>query len=64
MPATGIEGPAAVIAVKFDDGKKEERVTIGTAGADVFAARTDQPGALKVESGKFEAAVKKLDSIQ
>ena len=30
--ATGHNKPAAVIVVKFDDGKKEERVTFGTAG--------------------------------
>jgi hypothetical protein len=30
----------------------------------VFATRADQPGALKVEAGKYEAALKKLDSIQ
>jgi hypothetical protein len=62
--ATGHDRPAAVIVVKFDDGKKEERVTIGTAGGAAFATRTDQPGALKIEAGKYEAAVKKLDSIQ
>jgi hypothetical protein len=63
-PATGHNPPAAVITVKFDDGKKEERVAIGTAGSSVFATRADQPGALKVEAGKYEAALKKLDSIQ
>ena len=63
-PATGHTTPAAVIVVKFDDGKKEERVTIGTAGPAVFAARPDQPGALKIEAGKYEAAIKKLDAIQ
>jgi hypothetical protein len=61
---TGHNNPAAVIVVKFDDGKKEERVVIGTAGSGVFATRADQPGALKVEAGKYEAAVKKLDAIQ
>ena len=39
-------------------------MTIGTAGAGVFAARADQPGALKIEAGKYEAAIKKLDAIQ
>jgi hypothetical protein len=65
-PATGLNNPAAVITVKFDDGKKEERVTFGrpSPGSDVFAVRPDQPGALKVETGKFDDAVKKLDSIQ
>jgi len=63
-PATGHTTPAAVIVVKFDDGKKEERVTIGTAGSAAYAVRPDQPGALKIEAGKYEAAIKKLDSIQ
>jgi hypothetical protein len=62
--ATGHSNPAAVIAVKFDDGKKEERVTFGTSGGTTFAARPDQPGALKLETGKFQDAVKKLDAIQ
>jgi hypothetical protein len=53
-----------VIVVKFDDGKKEERVVIGTVGSNVFATRADQPGALKIEAGKYEAAVKKLDALQ
>ena len=61
--ATGHNSPAAVIVVKFDDGKKEERVVIGTLGSGVFATRADQPGALKIEAGKYEDAVKKLDSL-
>ena len=31
--ATGHNSPAAVIVVKFEDGKKEERVAIGTVGS-------------------------------
>lgn len=63
-PAMGLNPPAATITVKFDEGKKEERVTIGQRGPDVYATRPDQPGALKLEMGKYEAAVKKLESIQ
>jgi hypothetical protein len=62
--ATGHNNPAAVIVVKFDDGKKEERLVIGTTGSGVFATRADQPGAMKIESDKYEAAVKKLDALQ
>ena len=63
-PATGHTKPAAVVTVKFDDGKKEERVTFGLAGGSAFATRADQPGALKLDAAKFEAALKKLDTIQ
>lgn len=62
--ATGHNNPAALIVVRFDDGKKEERVTIGRAGSGVFAARADQPGALKIETAKYEDALKKLDALQ
>jgi hypothetical protein len=62
--ATGHTNPAAVIVVKFDDGKKEERVVFGTTGSGVFATRADQPGALKIEPGKYEDAIKKLDALQ
>jgi hypothetical protein len=61
---TGHTNPAAVVVVKFDDGKKEERVVIGTSGSGVFATRADQPGALKIEPGKYEDAIKKLDALQ
>jgi len=61
---TGGNNPTAVISVKFDDGKKQEEVKFGGTGPDVFAFRSDQPGAMKVEMGKFDAALKKLDSIQ
>lgn len=63
-PTTGINSPIATITVKFDDGKKEEQVRFGGTGPDIFAFRSDQPGAMKVEMGKFDADVKKLDSIQ
>lgn len=62
--ATGHTNPAAVIVVKFDDGKREERVTIGTVGSNVFATRADQPGALKLEAARYQDAVKKLDALQ
>jgi hypothetical protein len=62
--ATGHNNPAAVIAVKFDDGKKEERVVVGRAASGVFATRADQPGALKIEAAKYEDAIKKLDALQ
>ena len=61
-PAAG--SSTATIVVKYDDGKKEERITINTTGSQVLATRTDQPGALRIEAGPYEAAIKKLDAIQ
>ena len=36
---TGLDKPALTITVKFDDSKKEEKVTFGQSGQDVYAAR-------------------------
>jgi hypothetical protein len=60
---TGLEKPDMVISVKFDDGKKSETITFGKSGADIFASRPDEPGAEKVEGGKYSDAVKEVDEL-
>jgi hypothetical protein len=49
--------------VKYDDGKKSETVTFGKNAADIFASRPDEPGAEKVEAGKYNDAVKEVDEL-
>jgi hypothetical protein len=61
---TGLDAPAAIIIVKFDDGKKQERVVFGRVGSDVFASRPDEPGAATVTAADFEEAMKGLDEIK
>ena len=60
---TGLDAPALTVLVKFEDGKKEERVSFGTSGADVHALVAGQPGAAKVEAEKFTDANKTLDEL-
>jgi hypothetical protein len=60
---TGLDAPAMTVVAKFDDGKKEEKVTFGRVGADVFASRPDDPGAAKVDASKFDEAIKALDEL-
>jgi Domain of unknown function (DUF4340) len=60
---TGLQSPAMTVVAKFDDGKKEERVTFGKNGTDVFASRPDDPGAAKIEAEKFTEAVKAVDEL-
>jgi hypothetical protein len=60
---TGLESPAMVVVVRFDDGKKEEKVTFGRTGADVYAAMAGQPGAAKIDATEFDDAIKALDAI-
>ena len=49
------------VVVKFDDGKKEERVTFGKAGTGPYAGRPDEPGAARIDTAAFDSAVKAMD---
>jgi hypothetical protein len=60
---TGLQTPAMTVAVRFDDGKKEEKVAFGREGLDVFAALSGQPGAAKIDATEFDDAVKALDAL-
>ncbi len=51
------------VVVKFEDGKKEERVSFGKNGSDVYALIPGQPGAGKIEAEKFDEANKALDEL-
>jgi hypothetical protein len=60
---TGLDKPAMTVVVKFEDGKKEERVSFGRSGSDVYALIPGQPGAGKIEAEKFDEANKTLDEL-
>ena len=60
---TGIDKPALAVYAKFEDGKKEERVTFGQSGSDVYFTRPGEPGAAKADSEKFTDAIKALDEL-
>lgn len=61
---TGSEAPVAIVTAKFDDGKKEDRVVFGKVGSDVFAVRSGDDGAAKVDAAKFDEAMKAVDAIK
>ena len=60
---TGLDSPALTVYAKFDDGKKEERVTFAKAGNDVYASRPGEPGAAKVNPAEYDEVIKKLDEL-
>jgi hypothetical protein len=60
---TGLDSPAMTVSVKFDDGKKEERVMFAKSGSDVYASRPGEPGAAKISSMEFDEINKKLDEL-
>ena len=63
MAKTGLESPVMSVVAKFEDGKKEDRVTFGKSGDNVYAGRPDEPGAGKVDAADFNDVVSKLDEL-
>jgi len=61
---TGLESPVVVVTVRFDEGKKEEKVSFGRAGTEVFAAMTGQPGAARIDATEFDDVLKALEAIK
>jgi hypothetical protein len=62
-PSTGLQSPALTVVVRFDDGKKEERVTFGQTGSDMYFGRQDQPDAGRIAPEKYNEAIKALDEL-
>lgn len=60
---TGLDMPILTVTAKYDDGKKEEKVTFGKAGNDIYANRPGEPGAAKVNSTEYDEIIKKLDEL-
>jgi uncharacterized protein DUF4340 len=60
---TGLNMPVMTVVAKFDDSKKEERVTFGKVDNDVFAGRPGEPGAAKVDPIDLTEANKTLDEL-
>src|SRR5213078_2694691 len=58
---TGLDKPALTVSVKFDEGKKEERVTFGKDGDNVYAGRPGEAGAAKADATDFTEVNKTLD---
>lgn len=59
---TGLDKPAMTVSVKFDDNKKEEKVTFAKVGDDTYASR-GEPGAMKIEAADYTDVNKAIDDI-
>jgi hypothetical protein len=60
---TGLDTPAMTVTAKFDEGRKEDRVTFGKSGDTVYATRPDSPDAATIDATKFDAAIKAFDEL-
>jgi hypothetical protein len=64
IAATGLDAPELTVAIKFEDGKKEEKVTFSKKGADTFARRDTDAAAAKIDAATLDAIVKAFDALR
>ena len=62
--AKGLSTPELAATIKFDEGKKEEKVALAKSGADGFASRAGEPGAAKVDASAIDAVTKALQELK
>ena len=62
--AKALSAPEVAAAIKFDEGKKEDKVTFARSGSDAFAARAGEPGAAKIETGTLDSILKALKELK
>jgi hypothetical protein len=60
---TGLDAPVATVTAKFDEGQKEEKVTFGKGGSDIYVARPGEPGAGRILADRYNEAMTKLDEL-
>jgi hypothetical protein len=62
-PPAALKSPELTVTVRFEQ-DKTETVTLARSGTDVFAARSNEPGAAKLEATPYEDAVKALEALK
>ena len=61
---TGLDAPELTATIKFEDGKKEDKVSFGRKGTDAFAQRAGDPGAGKIDGTALDAILKAADALK
>ena len=64
IAATGLDTPELTVAIKFEDGKKQEKVTFAKKGADAFARRDADNAAAKIDAAALDAMIKAFDALK
>ncbi|MBP1636776.1 MAG: hypothetical protein H6Q10_3350 [Acidobacteria bacterium] len=62
--AKALSSPALAVTARYGEDRKQETVRFARVGADVYAGVPNQPGALKVPAGDFDAALKAIDALK
>src|SRR5262245_16418080 len=61
---TGLDAPELTATIKFEDGKKEDKVVFGRKGTDAFAQRAGDPGGAKIDGTALDAILKAADNLK
>ena len=61
---TALDKPELAVTMKYEDGKKQERVVFGRQGSDAFARRDGDVGAAKIDAATLEGIIKALDALK
>jgi hypothetical protein len=59
-----LAAPELTVSVRFDEGKKEDRVVFAKSGTDAFASRAGEPGAAKIDASALDSIVKALQELK
>jgi hypothetical protein len=61
---TGLGAPVAIVSAKFDEGRRDEKVSFGKVGSDVFASRSGEAGGVQITATKLDDMLKSLDALK
>ena len=61
---TGLDNPELTVSIKFDEGKKQEKVTFGRKGTDAFARREGDATAAKIDAATLDSIIKAFDALK
>jgi IS5 family transposase len=64
IAVTGLDAPELTVTVKFEDGKKEEKVAFAKKGTDAFARRENDATAAKIDQATLESIIKAFDALK
>jgi hypothetical protein len=64
IAGTGLDTPELTVAIKYEDGKKQEKVAFGRKGADAHARREGDASAAKIDASQLDAIEKAIDAAK
>ena len=59
-----IDTPELTVAIKYDDGRKEDRVAFGRSGTTALASRAAEPAPVAIDAATLDGIVKALEEIK